>query len=994
MTEANMDNKSSPQLFDGLDQLGTALDGLGSRRVLVICGKSRRFVDRVKAQLGWREVEICDIARTHVPKEVVDEAAKRVAAFAPDTLVSVGGGAATGLAKALRLTSGLSFVAVPTTYSGSEHTSLYGISDGAHKRTGVDSRVLPDAICLEPSFTLTMDLRQSTTSLLNSLAHPISALWGGDLDEVATSAASRAAREMVWVIGDMFQTPDAPRTRRRATLAAGACARCLMTGNLGPHHRWVHTLGGNYRLEHATLHSLLLPHSLRALRLERPEVSRKLHDALGVVDLEGLCFDFLLRAGADTALAEVLKSAQPQGEARLAGLVAQLSELGLPETTASSALLGRRPSTLVRSEDWGWELPFSVYGPSPREAHRVIIAYHGRGSTADSILRRAVEVSGDDANVCVLAPQAPSRRWGALPYRTPVEQLEAQMEPSLDVHLELLSRLVELVGADKLVLFGFSQGACLALELLARVGTRLAGVVALSGARFGGEHTGPPPQPGIDGTPLLVGVSEADPWIDAADVRSSAAQFQNAGCRVVEVHTTGDGHELYALQRLAARSLLRGAEASANPSGFGNASHSEDLPGALPSEQNTPRHCPYGLYSEQVNESLFTVQRAHNRRTWLYRIRPSARTGRFDAMQADTLVGDFRGLVPEVNLSGFSPRSLPDEAADFVDGLRTIGGAGSALDRRGFAIHSYAANRSMEQRALTNSDGAMLLVPVDGELTLLTEHGPLRLGPGRVALLPRGVAVSVLLHESGARGFVAEVFGRSFILPERGPLGANGTTDARHFEAPAAWHEDRLAPNFEMVLKLGGRLHRARVDHSPFDVVAWHGTSVPYVYDLRSFSPAYNARFDHGDPSIHTVLSCPLDEPGVNLLDFVIFTERWDATQNTFRPPYPHRNAATEFNGVIKSTQGTPFEPGVSFLTPPMTPHAPGRDAHERFLALSDAAANRPNRLARDSLWFQFESALPLCLTHWARSEGVRIEDWSAVWGAPVSHFAPRDGGS
>ena len=475
-----------------------------------------------------------------------------------------------------------------------------------------------------------------------------------------------------------------------------------------------------------------------------------------------------------------------------------------------------------------------------------------------------------------------------------------------------------------------------------------------------------------------------------ADVNASAAQLETAGCRVTQLNTTGSSHELHALQRIAARPLLRGVNATASLSGFGNALTSEDLPGALPAEQNAPRHCAYGLYPEQINESPFTVSRANNRRVWLYRIRPSARAARFETIEAAGVVGDFRGFAPEVNLGAVAPPPLPDAPTDFVDGLKTIGGAGAATDRRGFAIHSYTANRSMEERALSNSDGASLLVPVQGEVTLLTEHGVLRVGPGRLAILPRGVPFSVLLHEATAWGLMAEVFGRGFSLPERGPLGANGTVDARHFEAPAAWHEDRLAPDFQVLVKQGGHLYRALVDHSPFDVVAWHGNCVPYVYDVARFSPVYNARFDHGDPSMHTLLSCPLDEPGANLLDLVVFAERWDSTQNTFRPPYPHRNSATEFNAVIRSSRAAPFEAGLCFLTPPMTPHATARDAHERFLALTDATANRPRRMAADSLWIQFESALPFCFTPWARKEGVAIGDWDAVWGAPLSHFDPE----
>jgi homogentisate 1,2-dioxygenase len=299
----------------------------------------------------------------------------------------------------------------------------------------------------------------------------------------------------------------------------------------------------------------------------------------------------------------------------------------------------------------------------------------------------------------------------------------------------------------------------------------------------------------------------------------------------------------------------------------------------------------------------------------------------------------------------------------------------------------------MDRRAFYDADGDLVLVPQEGALVILTELGPLEVAPGQIALLPRGLVFSVQLAGPWARGYVGETFGRHLQLPERGLLGANGLADARHFRAPAAWYEDKLVPDFRVVAKLGGKLSEASQDHSPFDVVAWHGNHLPYVYDLADFSPLAAGRFDHPDPSLHTVLSAPLDEPGVNTLDLIVFAPRWDASSGTFRPPYFHRNPVTEINGIVReaAAAGSPFQPGACFITPSLTAHGPGGRVVERVRALSDADADRPAPPSTESLWFQFETSLPLSLTPWA--EAHRLPDWPATWGSHRAYFRTREDG-
>jgi len=447
----------------------------------------------------------------------------------------------------------------------------------------------------------------------------------------------------------------------------------------------------------------------------------------------------------------------------------------------------------------------------------------------------------------------------------------------------------------------------------------------------------------------------------------------------------GNAHAFHAMHRVLARPILRGSESGDAPRGFAGFHESEDLPGALPRVQNSPQPVPFGLVAEQVNATGFCVERSRNERSWLYRVRPSAQQRGLLEYPHPTCLGDFERRAPLANLVGFRPLPLPGEPTDFVDGLATVAGAGSAAQRRGFALHVYSANRNMEERAFCSSDGSMLLVPELGALTLLTELGVLSLGPGEVAVLPRGLRFSVLLRQRQARGYLAEVFGGGFRLPERGPVGANGLTEARHFRAPHAWHEDRLSVGYELMIKANGRIYRSTQDYSPFDVVAWHGNYAPYVYDLMHFSPVSNVRFDHVDPSVYTVLSAPLDEPGSNNLDFVVFVPRWDPSEGTFRPPYFHRNATTEFNGIIRHpAPNSMFQAGCCFLTPSMLPHGV---VSSSVPASTSQPPAHPSPPALDSLWFQFETSLPCSLTSWASTAPHRVGDWRAYWGGYRSRF-------
>ncbi|UNZ22136.1 homogentisate 1,2-dioxygenase [Streptomyces sp. 891-h] len=429
----------------------------------------------------------------------------------------------------------------------------------------------------------------------------------------------------------------------------------------------------------------------------------------------------------------------------------------------------------------------------------------------------------------------------------------------------------------------------------------------------------------------------------------------------------------------------KAAEGLAYLSGFGNEHSSEAEPGALPLGRNSPQRAPLGLYAEQLSGSAFTEPRAQNRRSWLYRIRPSAAHPRFSRTGNGNLrSAPFEETVPDPNRLRWSPLPEPPAGTDFLAGLWTLGGNGDARQRSGMAVHLYAANASMTDRVFSDADGELLIVPERGGLLLRTEFGLLRVEPSQVALIPRGVRFRVELLEEHARGYVCENYGRPFALPDLGPIGANGLANARDFLAPTAAYEDVEGP-VEVVNKFCGNLWAATYDHSPLDVVAWHGNHLPYVYDLRRFNVLGTISYDHPDPSIFTVLTSPSDTPGLAGVDFVVFAPRWLVGEDTFRPPYFHRNVMSEYMGLIEGAydaKAEGFVPGGGSLHNMMSAHGPDRETFER----ASAAELKPQKVD-DGLAFMFETRWPVTLTEQAAGAGRLQPDYDAVWQGLERHF-------
>jgi homogentisate 1,2-dioxygenase len=331
-------------------------------------------------------------------------------------------------------------------------------------------------------------------------------------------------------------------------------------------------------------------------------------------------------------------------------------------------------------------------------------------------------------------------------------------------------------------------------------------------------------------------------------------------------------------------------------SGWGNEFATEAIEGALPVGQNSPQRVAFGLYAEQISGTAFTAPRAANRRTWTYRIRPGAMHEPFRPADNGRVVSRFDEVPAPPNQLRWDPLPMPDAATDFIEGLATMAGNGDPASMSGMAVHVYAANRSMTDRFFYDADGELLIVPQQGRLRIATELGRLDVAPQEIAVVPRGIRFRVELPDGAARGYVCENYGAFLRLPDLGVIGSNGLANPRDFLTPNAWFEDREG-SFELVAKFQGNLWTAAIGHSPLDVVAWHGNYAPYKYDLARFNAIGSISFDHPDPSIFLVLQSPSDTPGVDTIDFVIFPPRILAMEHTFRPPWFHRNVASEFMG-------------------------------------------------------------------------------------------------
>uniref|UniRef100_A0A8C6VSQ6 Homogentisate 1,2-dioxygenase n=1 Tax=Nothobranchius furzeri TaxID=105023 RepID=A0A8C6VSQ6_NOTFU len=421
--------------------------------------------------------------------------------------------------------------------------------------------------------------------------------------------------------------------------------------------------------------------------------------------------------------------------------------------------------------------------------------------------------------------------------------------------------------------------------------------------------------------------------------------------------------------------------------GFGNEFSSEDprCPGSLPEGQNSPQVCPYGLYAEQLSGSAFTCPRPANKRSWLYRILPSVKHKPFTLVPCGDLTENWDEVEPDPNQMRWLPFTVPkstDKKVDFV-AVRS-------------SYHLWCRKQQIPKlvlscfRCFNNSDGDFLIVPQQGEILVTTEFGKMMVEPNEICVIQQGMRFSVDVFGE-TRGYILEVYGAHFELPDLGPIGANGLANPRDFLYPVAWYEDRKVPTgYTVINKYQGKLFACQQDFSPFNVVAWHGNYAPYKYNLKNFMVINCVAFDHADPSIFTVLTAKSTKPGVAVADFVIFPPRWGVADHTFRPPYYHRNCMSEFMGLIEGhyeAKEEGFLPGGASLHSIMTPHGPDADCFEK----NCTAELQPERVAEETMAFMFESSFSMAVTKWGLQTCQKLDKtYHQCWEPLRSHFNPN----
>ncbi|QQQ17354.1 homogentisate 1,2-dioxygenase [Brevundimonas vitis] len=423
--------------------------------------------------------------------------------------------------------------------------------------------------------------------------------------------------------------------------------------------------------------------------------------------------------------------------------------------------------------------------------------------------------------------------------------------------------------------------------------------------------------------------------------------------------------------------MTTGTDTVAYMTGFGNSFATEAVVGALPIGRNSPQRPPLGLYAEQLSGTAFTAPRHQNRRSWLYRLRPSAQHPAYQPFDQGRLrSGPFDETPPNPNRLRWDPLPLPTVPTDWVEGLVTYGGNGDAEAGTGVGIHLYAADRSMVDRVFYDADGELLIVPQEGAHRFVTEMGIIEALPGHVVVIPRGVRFRVELF-GPSRGYVCENYGAPLQLPDLGPIGSNGLANARDFETPVAAFEDVSRP-VQCIQKYGGRLWATTFEHSPLDVVAWHGNHAPYRYDTHRFNTINTVSYDHPDPSIFTVLTSPSEVHGTANMDFVIFPPRWMVGEDTFRPPWFHRNVMSEFMGLVYGAYDAKaggFAPGGASLHNRMSGHGPDQATWEA----ATQADLVPHKI-ENTLAFMFETRMPIRVTKWAHETPLMQLDYDDCW--------------
>ena len=426
--------------------------------------------------------------------------------------------------------------------------------------------------------------------------------------------------------------------------------------------------------------------------------------------------------------------------------------------------------------------------------------------------------------------------------------------------------------------------------------------------------------------------------------------------------------------------------------GFGNDFETEALPGALPQGMNSPQKCNYGLYGEQLSGTAFTAPNHQNERTWCYRIRPSVKhSHRYKKIDLPYWQSAPNTVNDVISLGQYRWNPVPhsSEPLDWLTGMRTMTTAGDVNTQIGMASHIYLVTETMLESYFYSADSELLIVPQQGQLRFFTELGIIDLAPQEIAVIPRGLLYKVEVINGPARGFVCENYGQKFTLPSRGPIGANCLANRRDFKTPVAAFEDKDASS-RVVIKWCGQFHETKIDHSPLDVVAWHGNYAPYKYNLNDYCPVGATLFDHPDPSIYTVLTAPSGFEGTANIDFVLFRDRWNVAEDTFRPPWYHKNIMSELMGNIYGqydAKPTGFVPGGMSLHNMMLPHGPDKEAFEK----ASSADLEPQKLEK-TMSFMLETRFPQHLTKFAAKDAPLQDEYIDCWSDIEKKFDAKPG--
>lgn len=421
--------------------------------------------------------------------------------------------------------------------------------------------------------------------------------------------------------------------------------------------------------------------------------------------------------------------------------------------------------------------------------------------------------------------------------------------------------------------------------------------------------------------------------------------------------------------------------------GFGGYISTEALPKALPDLGNTPQQCPYGLYAEQISGTAFTKAKHANLRTWWYRCLPSAAHQRYHKLDSKKYLMCEQPTENQIEQIRWMPLPMPSTSKNFIEGMVMYCGSGDPTMKAGIRIYLYACNADMVDCSFTSSDGDLLIIPEHGTLDIMTECGRMELPSGFIGVIPRGIRFQVKVPaQGGARGYICEAYDSHFELPPLGVIGANGNANLRDFEVPAAAFERREC-KWTCFQLFNNEMFSMEQDHSPFDVVAWHGNYYPWRYDLAKFCAINTVSYDHLDPSIFCVVTAQTGEAGVACCDLAIFPPRWMVAEKTFRPPYYHKNCMSEFMGNVRGTYEAKekgFLPGGASLHSHMAAHGPEAEVFEK----ASTCQLGPVPPKHDSLAFMFESYYTFKLSKWAAAN-LQDPDYMKCWGGLKCHFDP-----